>query len=74
MQYELTYNGYTQYYKSNGLNHFSKKVNNKYLIIVCSDIDLTNGNIEYMCKNDISLSKQKQRLHMKRFLKRNNIL
>lgn len=53
---KLSYNGYECYMKTKDLYYFSKKdTNGKYLEIICTENDMKNGNIEFMCQHDLTL-------------------
>lgn len=56
---DLTYNGYAWAYFSKGIHTFTKKVNGKFAIVECEEIQLTNGDIEFMTANEITLSPER---------------
>lgn len=58
MTYNMEHNGYKLFLKNKGLNYFMKKVNGKFIEIICTDLDLINGNIEFMSLYDLSICKK----------------
>ena len=56
----LEFNGFKWFGFEKGIHSFSKKDSNgKFILIQCEEIQLTNGDIEFMTEHNISLSKER---------------
>ena len=52
---KLTFNGYSWCMFNKGIHTFSKKVAGGYASVECSEEQLTNGDIEFMTENGITI-------------------
>lgn len=65
-----TVNGYELMLMANGLNYFSKKETAGCLEIVCTDEQLKNGDIQFMTKHGLTLSPERIRKEVRKFLRK----
>ena len=66
----LSFNGYTCYYHHNGIYSFQKKVDKGYSQIECTEEQLTNGDIEFMTLHGWTLSSERRRNEIRKYLKK----
>lgn len=76
MIYNTEINGYKLYLKSKGINYFQKRIedyNDKNyglcLALECTDDQLSNGDIEFMTLNGLTISKDRKRNYEKLYSK-----
>jgi hypothetical protein len=66
----LSFNGYTCFCHSHGIYSFKKKDNGGYWEIECTEEQLSNGDIEFMTENGITLSAERKRNEVRKYLRR----
>lgn len=65
----LTFNGFVWFNHYQGVHSFQKKSDDgyKWELIQCTEEQLTNGDIEFMTQNGLTLSKEKQKQAHKKY-------
>lgn len=54
----LVINGYQWIYFSDGIHCFSKKDENGYSVIECTEKQIKNGDIEFMTEHNLTINKK----------------
>lgn len=68
----INHNGFKWFSFSNGIHSFSKKTDKGFTVVECSEEQIYNGDLEFMCENGLTIDKVRKAKEIKKFLKIHN--